>query len=1008
MSFGFQSNQNQYGQTGNPGQQSAFGQQPQSNAIALPDASNANAFKSNPTPTFGSIGNQGQSGQGLFGQKQSQPGGGLFGGTQQTTGFGQQQQSPGFGQQQAPGFGQQQQAPGFGQPQASGFGQQQKFGGLGTQQNQPMGTMGSTQGGLFGQQKPMSFGGTQQNAPSQNIFGGSGTTQPFGANTTQAPGFGASTTPGGFGFGQQQQGTGQTTGMGMFGQTKPTGFGGTGATGTGGGAFQPSQQGFGQQTQSFGLGQPMGTGTSTQGTTSKQYEVRKNAKNNNVHNIRFIPNYSNVPLNILRMQDYNLHKNNQMQNPQLSSSFNNYLQTSSGSQGQSFQGAGPTPLGMGSTNTQQQGTGLFGQTTQPSQPSTFGTQQKTGPFGTPNLLTSNVISSQPSQPFGGTQPTGQFGSQQTGPSTTPFGQQQQQPQQTGGLFGTSQTGTAQGGLFGGQQQGTNQGGLGGQQQQTTTPGGLFGGQQTSGAQGGLFGQQQQQKPSQGGLFGTQQTGTSQGGLFGTQQTGTTQGGLFGGQQTGAQPSSLFGTSTPSISKPQESNQISLFGGQQPSTFGGTGTSDMNKTSQPLLSGTQGGGLFGGTTQQNTGLFGATQPSTGPSLFTPPSQPGAQQQTMMQPQQQGMMGGGNTIQLPSFEGLKNPYCIYIVPGQPSGQFDLSDFKKPSYSDLMDDFSNFKMRKDYDEDERYKRAESAFYEPPTLNFKKNVVRSDRYKKTGRKLFSRHAGDAKNFGTIKFLDNAQRRDDDRFEPIHVQSFIRKDEEEEGMIRLEVILFKDDKRIELAEYFKLDGLVAEIIQFLAKKKGLLLREDIKRFKVYKDEHELDNLFSLDEYELQHGDRVVVALDTSKFRKQKEPANPEILPKKSNNYTTKPSFSQLEKMTEDELKAVPNFTVISEHAILEFEDPVDLRNVDIDKAIKMSHKMVDVYPESEFGDEKPQIGEKLNKPAFITFKNFNLNKQSTTGKFITKLKEMAASMNATVIDVDKKNDTVKIYVEHF
>ena len=320
----------------------------------------------------------------------------------------------------------------------------------------------------------------------------------------------------------------------------------------------------------------------------------------------------------------------------------------------------------------------------------------------------------------------------------------------------------------------------------------------------------------------------------------------------------------------------------------------------------------------------------------------------------------------------------------------------------------LKKDYDEEDRYRYTDSVFYEPPNLNVQKSVIRNDKYKKSNKRLFLKKPTDNKNLGSIKFSNSYQKHDEDKFEPTHVQSFIRREEDDENMIRLEIILLKDGKRTYLTDYFKLDGLIAEIIQFLVRKKNLISKDDIKRYRVYKDDHELDSLFSLDEYNIHHGDRLTVSSKTNEFTETKKPVNQEVLPKRSQKYTLKPSYSQIELMTEEELKAVPNFTVIDKHATLEFDDPVDLRNLDIDKVIKISHKMVEVYPEAEFGDDKPKIGEKLNRSAFITFNDFKLNKQNVCDKFVGKLREMAASMNATLVGIDQKNDTVKIYIEHF
>ena len=305
------------------------------------------------------------------------------------------------------------------------------------------------------------------------------------------------------------------------------------------------------------------------------------------------------------------------------------------------------------------GGGLFGQqTTGASQPSAFGTTGATGGFGTGTTggfgsTTGGGLfgnQAQQNKPFGSTgtgfgttggfgqtgttSGTGfgstpatasPFGQQQTGTGSAfggGFGQQNQQQNTGGGLFGqsnTQQAGTTGGGLFGGGST-TGTGSLFGQnnQQQQNTGGGLFGqtNTQQTGTTGGLFGNQQQQQQKPGGLFGGLGTGTTTtpttggfGTAFGQQNQGTTgTNSLFGNTQQNQQqkPGGLFGSST-------AGQTGGLFGGNTATTGTGTG-------------GIFGGGL-GGTQpqQQNTG---------GGSLFGNSLQQQPQQQAQ-QPQQTGL-------------------------------------------------------------------------------------------------------------------------------------------------------------------------------------------------------------------------------------------------------------------------------------------------------------------------------------------------------------------------------------
>ncbi|KAJ5923556.1 hypothetical protein N7454_008801 [Penicillium verhagenii] len=261
-------------------------------------------------------------------------------------------------------------------------------------------------------------------------------------------------------------------------------------------------------------------------------------------------------------------------------------------------GFGSSPSLFGGQNQQQNKPAGFGTSTTPSTGGFggggFGTTQPTtsaNPFGG----TTATASPFGAQPATGTNTLGGFGAQNQTQNKSLFGNtgstfganNTQQQSGTGGLFGNNAAGGNTGGLFGqpNQQQQPQQ-----QPQQAGT--GLF--NQSAGAGGGLFGTAQnapQQKPA-GGLFGT--------------STGTT-GGAFGGGG---------------------------FGASQPQPSGGLLNNPQNQPAKPSLFGTPGGtGLFGGgqnTGAQNTGggLFGTQsqqqQQPAGNSLFGSP-QP-------MQPQQ----------------------------------------------------------------------------------------------------------------------------------------------------------------------------------------------------------------------------------------------------------------------------------------------------------------------------------------------------------------------------------------
>lgn len=506
------------------------------------------------------------------------------------------------------------------------------FGGFGQQNNQQTGQSG----GLFGQSQP-----AQTNTPS---FGGFGSAQP-----QQMPAFGSSTTNTGGGglFGQTQQqpssgfsfGQNTTTPTQPFGQTaqnnqpKPAGFGGFGASTTGtssgfGGfgahqtqqpAFGSSTSGantfgakpagglFGQQPQQAGaFGQPPATGglfgggannisaqqtggMPTQGTSNPPYQAFVNnekdangtsSTNYQYNTITCLPAYRAASVEELRLQDYQ--------------------------QGRKTGNAGPS-------------TGGFGQ---PAATNAFGGGNTGGSL------------------FGGQaqQSTGGFGASTTGGGL--FGQNNQQPQQqSGGLFGSTNTNTNNttgGGLFGQPAQQQGGGGLFGQssQQQQGSTGFTFGQSQpanNAGSSGFTFGQNNQQQNKPGGLFG----GGSTTGFGSTTTQPASSGFSFGGNNAAQQPqaggfggaasSGGFGFGAPATAN--QSKPGGLFGATSTApTFGGFGatTSTATDANKPAFSFGGGAGGFGSTSaapgQTTTaaptgGLFGnqqstTTQPSSG--------------------------------------------------------------------------------------------------------------------------------------------------------------------------------------------------------------------------------------------------------------------------------------------------------------------------------------------------------------------------------------------------------------
>jgi nuclear pore complex protein Nup98-Nup96 len=373
-----------------------------------------------------------------------------FGGS----GFGQQQQSTGFGNTSSP-FGGGTSAP-------STFGQTQTTGGFGSTASNP----------LFGAAKPATpmFGGNTSTATSQpSLFGGAtATSGGFGNTSNTGGGFG----PGGGGslFGnntnQQQQPQQNKSLFGTGGTSTGTGFGGFGQQNTststpfGGATATSSPFGGGQQQQTGGSAFGGGFGQQNQqnqGQTQNKGLFGGFGQNNQQQQSSTPSLFGGGAASGTTGGSSLFGQNNQQQTPGSSLFGGANQQSGTGS----LFGGGPQQQGQkslfgpGTTGTATGTTGTFGG---------FGNTQNQQTGGTGSLF-NNTQNQQQQKPslFGGSTGTGNslFGNNTTTQNTgsSLFGNtQNQQQQQTGGLgLGTSS-------LFGNTQQTQTQ-----QQQQPQQP-----------------------------------------------------------------------------------------------------------------------------------------------------------------------------------------------------------------------------------------------------------------------------------------------------------------------------------------------------------------------------------------------------------------------------------------------------------------------------------------------------------------------------------------------------------
>ncbi|KAL8690487.1 MAG: hypothetical protein Q9218_004077 [Villophora microphyllina] len=408
-----------------------FGSTNQSTGLFGSQATSAAPFGGNQTATsgFGSNNTGGLFGSGAskpagaFGSTTSQPsGGGLFGSTNQSGGFGSQNNtSTGFGSNQSGGlFGSnnQQQKSGFSFGQSnnnttSGFGASGNTG-FGTNNN-----TSNTGGGLFGSNSTSTaFGGSQQQQTS-NPFGGFGNNQQNQSQNNTGSAFG--------GFGNNDQ----NKSGGLFGSANNT-------ANTGGALFGNNQNNQQSSTAGGGL---FGGGNNNQSGSTSLFGPKPAATGTGLFGSNTTSNTGTTGL-----FGSNNNQGQQNQGGSLFGNTNNQQQAKPG--GLFGSGTGSSLFGNNNNNQQQQGgtstlfsnipptnnqqqqsTGLFGSSnnnttslfsnTQPQQ------QQASNPLQAPQAYNASIFDSNPygnRSIFDGLPPPPQ---QYTGPVATPIGQKKE-------------------------------------------------------------------------------------------------------------------------------------------------------------------------------------------------------------------------------------------------------------------------------------------------------------------------------------------------------------------------------------------------------------------------------------------------------------------------------------------------------------------------------------------------------------------------------------------------------
>ncbi|KAL6708992.1 hypothetical protein ACN47E_002119 [Coniothyrium glycines] len=668
---------------------------------------------------------------------------------------------------------------------------------------------------------------------------------------------------------------------------------------------------------------------------------------------------------------------------------------------------------FGANNTASSG-GLFGQN-KPASGGLFG-------GGNTNTNTTSAFGSNTGSAFGSNNNNtggGLFGQSNTQAAAAPaFGASNTASNTGGGLFGGSTGGafgqnnstTTQpsGGLFGG-------GGAFGQnnQQNQQKPGGLFGGSTTTNTTGGgLFGQAAPTQQPSGGLFGNAaaNNNTTGGGLFGPKPatTGTS---LFGGStaNTGQSGGGLFGNL--GTQNNQQNAGSSLFGGQnnqqKPGGLFGASTTAPNTGS---------GGLFGNLGQQNN------QPNLGGSLFSSQNQ---------QPQNQQSNGnslfGASGSSLLSTSMNTNPYgndllfANLATPTQSPGPLatPLSSSQKNKRSAILPQHklnpaaSTRLLTPQNKRPGGYGFTYSTYGTPASASSQNNAG-------FGGSLF---AGGSLSRSLGKSLSTSNLRNSFTAETSILSpgafsttgrgfgngSLKRLNVNRSINTRIPLFDEPSQKRVSFAGGENLNGNINE-------ETALVVRQDDGDASPRAMDDEDRNATPRPSAHKVNGNELSrVSEDQALTPKSSSAVN--IQPgqdPKPGEYWSKPSIAQLKKMSKQELRSVPNFTVGRQNiGEIHFHqgEPVDLSEVNLDKLfgdiIQLNPRNATVYGETCSCLPKPPQGTALNQPSEIVLANsWPRNKAGKKdAKHLERLKRVAGT---TFVNYNPANGEWTFIVPHF
>lgn len=185
----------------------------------------------------------------------------------------------------------------------------------------------------------------------------------------------------------------------------------------------------------------------------------------------------------------------------------------------------------------------------------------------------------------------------------------------------------------------------------------------------------------------------------------------------------------------------------------------------------------------------------------------------------------------------------------------------------------------------------------------------------------------------------------------------------------------------------------------------EFKGFQLIYKSHILLESDTIGLYNIRENDELTVIHIPESYKKSMDLPNENELPVIGSGYKTKPSITEMARMTIESLMKIKNFTIENEFGKLVFEGETNVIKLNVEEIIQILHKEVVGYPE-ESKIVKPCVGQGLNKPAELTLYKFEV--PGSRDKAQDKIRKMCEKGEFTFVSYDQENCELIVRIKHF